>query len=864
MVYRTPDAQDAAQDYPSPRQRCTRQEYIVPRGWGSVLLRPSAFRVDCSPFLPLTEVLVLHIRAQNAALILRRFRDSMVFEAFEVSPSPGAVMGVEGKLICSYPGPAVVLPLDVAHDPSFVGQLVSFLVHMDVDRLGAPTTTKAGSKVPETRDTTHPRYITQLLSMILYGMGKEAKVNRITKRVADEVCWDSARNPWRRSPLWLVIRVAIQTTTDSRDTYKAFMVFFQAKLLRLFLCHGLSSELLHAARAKTSRRVYKLGASASPRLLEAVAAVGREIEQCLQARWSEEQRLQAISPSYIPDPLAFEQDTTISLLESRAYLTNIICPDSYTQTSTAFHPRHISRLRDIYDFHNLYPDGLIKATQADSYVALADFEFLVQERLDSWVMKNRREESACKTLGSCLEQYISITEKQYSSTPEAQSLMLLTIMELWVALDTIAVVQCPLLSSYSPEIPASFLDPLLLRRAKSIERAAQIEHYLRRRHFGATCATSIYSNQLDNTTFAVRYFQGSPSLQAIKVSIESVAANAREEKLTELRQRNAEHKSLTQKIASRSCEYVKDWFIFRHSDSCSKCELQEEADEMCIAVHEWPFPTRPLEAEAIVFELKCPPVFAIWRTRTYQILRDIGMAHITVQSQFTPPVLLDNYDGLAAWSQQGTSGRITFGSETKSFSKSHYCNVRIPAVKSGVCVNNGLCFRLYDSVRGECVTSSFDLNLDSYCTLRLPEGSYSHLQYAVAHTTHTHNETTVNQGDCPVNLNMHEQLAFSNLRCGSQLQWKNIARELRANILTFSREEVHSLITQVAWQIGPLSNDGSTREWHFELGVSDFGLVLIQEAKDLLSRIEANWMEGTTVKSISMSPLFSRTDNTLC
>jgi len=407
------------------------------------------------------------------------------------------------------------------------------------------------------------------------------------------------------------------------------------------------------------------------------------------------------------------------------------------------------------------------------------------------------------------------------------------------------------------------LDPLLLRRAKSIERAAQIEHYLRRRHSSATCATSIYSDRLDNTMFAVRYFKGSPSLQAIKTSIERSAAGARETKRMELRRKNAEHRSLTQKIAECSCEYVNDGWGFRHSYSCSRCKLQVQANAMCIDVHEWPLPTRPLEAEAIVFELKCPPVFALWRTRTYQILRDIGMTN-TVQSKFTPPVLLEGYSGLAAWSQQGTSGRITFGSETKSFLKSHYCSLRIPAVEDSVCVNNGLRFRLYDSVREENVPSSFDLNLNSYCTLRLPEGLYLHLQYAVAHTTHTHNETIVNQGDCPVNLNMHEQLAFSNLRCGSQLQWKNIARELRANILTLSREEVHTLITQAAWQIGPLSNDGSTREWHFELGVSDFGLVLIREAKDLLSRIEANWMEGTTVKSISMSPLFSRTDNTLC
>jgi len=129
----------------------------------------------------------------------------MVFEAFEVSATPEAVMEVDGKLICSYPGPAVELPLNVAHDSSFVEQLVSFLVQMDVDQLDVPTTTKAGSKVSETRGTTHPRYITQLLTMILHGMGKEAEINRITKCIADDICWDSARNPWRRSPLWLVL-----------------------------------------------------------------------------------------------------------------------------------------------------------------------------------------------------------------------------------------------------------------------------------------------------------------------------------------------------------------------------------------------------------------------------------------------------------------------------------------------------------------------------------------------------------------------------------------------------------------------------------------------------------------------------------
>ncbi|KIM46712.1 hypothetical protein M413DRAFT_23079 [Hebeloma cylindrosporum] len=802
--------------------------------------------------LEIGAVLVYHIRGQNAAVILRRLQHTVVFEVFEVSPLPEAVMAIEGKLICSYPGPAVELPLEVARDSSFVEQLVNFLVQMHIDRLpGAEaTTTKAGSKVPETRGTTHPKYISQLLIMILRGMGSEATVNRITKRIADEVCWNNALNPWRRSPLWLVLRVAIQTTADSRETYKAFMVFFQARLLQLFIDHDLPSELLHAARVKTSRRIHKLGASAPPRLLQAMAALSQKVKECLELRWSTAQHLQEFSPSYTPYPATVEKDTIISLLESRTYLARILSPESYTDTFTKFHPSNFPRLRDL---HDLAPSGLTKAVQADGRIALADFEFLVQEQLDSWVMENRHLESGCKTLGSLLGQYISASQAHYSSNPEDESLMLLTIMELWVALDTIAGVKCPLLLSYSPVIPASFLNPLLLRRAKSIERAAQIERYIRRRHSNATIATSIFSDQLNRDTFAVRFFQASPILHAARASIESHAATMRENKRKELQEFNERHRLLTLEVATLSCNFSGSYRRAKHTKACSKCMLQKRADKMCIEVHEWPLPHHPLESEATVFELNCPPVFAIWRTCTYRILRDIGMAHVPAQSRFSPKVLLEDYKGLANWSIKGTSGRITIGSETKSFLQSHYRATKIPAEEDRVCVNNGLRFRLYDTVKEEHVLSTFDLNLDSYCTLRIledGEGLYCGLQYAVSHTTHAHNDTIVNQGACPSNLSIHEHLAFSNLRCGSHLQWMNIARELRSNILTFSREEVHTLLTQAAWQIGPLSNDGLTRDWHFELGVSGFGLVLIREAMDLLSSVEANWIEGTTVKSI--------------
>jgi hypothetical protein len=203
------------------------------------------------------------IRAQNAAVVIRKLESETIFESFEVSPDPTAVMGAKGKLICSYPGPAIAVPDTIAGKHTFNAELANFLVHMDQDVLdAAATTTKAKSTVLEERDTTHPRYITELLTGILRGLGSIADVPRIRKRIGDDVLWDSAKLPWRRSPLWLVIRVALQTTLErsalGRTTYKSFVLSFMTGLTRLALNRDLSNDTLHFMAAKIARRLLSL------------------------------------------------------------------------------------------------------------------------------------------------------------------------------------------------------------------------------------------------------------------------------------------------------------------------------------------------------------------------------------------------------------------------------------------------------------------------------------------------------------------------------------------------------------------------------------------------------------------------------
>src|SRR6266851_513318 len=161
----------------------------------------------------------MHIREQNAALIVRRLAtaDFVQFEVFEVLPLIRAVMEVEGKLLCSYPGPAIRIPADIFTDECFLRELSSFLVQMDVDCLDQT------SSYLDEFDGAHPRYISELLVGILRGYGQPADLDRITKRIGDEVLLDTTGQPspdkrwWDKLSQW---RDKLSPRQNERNQYR--------------------------------------------------------------------------------------------------------------------------------------------------------------------------------------------------------------------------------------------------------------------------------------------------------------------------------------------------------------------------------------------------------------------------------------------------------------------------------------------------------------------------------------------------------------------------------------------------------------------------------------------------------------------
>jgi hypothetical protein len=150
------------------------------------------------------------IHQQNAAIISTRRQERLVFETFELSPTNQAVVSTKGRLTRCFPGPTVALNTE-SHPGllQIIAQTLSSMSHGVMPGM-QPVIVKAGAKHDELRDTTDPAAVTELFVGFLRGFGEPAWISGISKNTRDEVLWSKALAPWRRSPMWLLLKVTLQ------------------------------------------------------------------------------------------------------------------------------------------------------------------------------------------------------------------------------------------------------------------------------------------------------------------------------------------------------------------------------------------------------------------------------------------------------------------------------------------------------------------------------------------------------------------------------------------------------------------------------------------------------------------------------
>ncbi|KAL8931584.1 MAG: hypothetical protein Q9211_006861, partial [Gyalolechia sp. 1 TL-2023] len=115
------------------------------------------------------EIIILHIVRQNSGLVIQKEKIGYVVETFEASPRSADVLAAKRALEWDFPSRAVVIPSQTFEEETFHDALATFLEKASVDEVKqyAATTLKAGSNAYESRDTTFPAIVGQLLVTIL-------------------------------------------------------------------------------------------------------------------------------------------------------------------------------------------------------------------------------------------------------------------------------------------------------------------------------------------------------------------------------------------------------------------------------------------------------------------------------------------------------------------------------------------------------------------------------------------------------------------------------------------------------------------------------------------------------------------------
>lgn len=159
-----------------------------------------------------------------------------------------------------------------------------------------PKAWKAKTAHVEERDTVLPFIVKNLFPSVIQAFGgTNSQVNGFWKHTREEVIWDhGSKLPWRRSPVWLLLRAALQSTlspptnNDSYDSslYKKFMVFFLSKLLHHCVQAGWSCDQLDMMNVKIARRLLKLDISKAEAWMTYTGNVIKEAREILQDRWA--------------------------------------------------------------------------------------------------------------------------------------------------------------------------------------------------------------------------------------------------------------------------------------------------------------------------------------------------------------------------------------------------------------------------------------------------------------------------------------------------------------------------------------------------------------------------------------------------
>ncbi|CZT03079.1 uncharacterized protein RAG0_09953 [Rhynchosporium agropyri] len=828
-----------------------------------------------------TDFILIHIGQQNAALIIRREKsdlaDEVVFEAFEASPVSENVLAAKGSLQWDFPGSAVAIPTTDFDNSDFQDELATFLEKASTESIKqfAAHILKAGSITYESRDTVDPAIITTMLMTVFEVTGRRILPILLRKKVRDEVYWDKGE-PWRRCPFWLCLRVAVQrhfymVEHDGlgRLKYKILMCFLLARLLTDCIPE-IQLELLFYLKSKLCRRVVKLESEkaivevplalayekllvqARPFLAEAVSSASRRINIAWEVMKKKMQRPVFPLPMRLINPY-------LQLRCSRRYLDQLLNAPRFQKMAPS---------NQVWSLPQSYRHTA-RTTKPATAFANHYFQLAITEsELNQQAFDSSKASAAinykqnCMGISKSIEEYLGKVGSSYDSNPEQKSVMLLTVMELWMAMDSNAVKAFDLLRDYNSGFPVQILDVLHLPQRKDMIRLQKIRTHIQQRDLACKYPRMTMFSNVQRGCFAERFYDDSavnhPLLEVHEL-IEDDAARSREEKEQELQIKNSQYEEIARELMVAPCTRVSSGSrkMISDVDECRHCELVTSRSKCTIRVHEHPLPVDPSQAKSAIFEMACPEPLLAYRQATWRILGTLGLSEPLQGDR--PRILLRDYKRLVPYGssrKQSNSSGFCMASTSKSFRFTHYTVVPLPTTIESVCKPNGMHLSYFDT-RLELWPGDLyqKPSFAHHCRMSIPPTSpFALFNYASGFDAvsmgPSSNEIIASQTRCPPGTNVHEFVAFQILFAGKARRWPQLLVELGSSNINFSTDAVTSLIQFLALQAGPGMGDNHLGVICAVFKDKIFCENLIQQLEQRLDAISTNWRDTNSMESL--------------
>ncbi|KAL9653598.1 hypothetical protein ABK040_000515 [Willaertia magna] len=723
------------------------------------------------------------------------------------------------------------------------------------------TTTKRGIKVVETREPVKPDYVIEwLLATLTNQEGIETEVERIPKKIRDSVLWNDTEIPFRRSGLWLTMKVVLHTFFVWKCGKQLGTIYYKTVMLKLMLelakhshMNTIDSDVKIQINAKIAHRMNKLKSLvddckeiSNTSFIQSILIQGSQvvmtIEKGIKKDWNK-----IVEQNKENNSFELKQNVVNDLTNTRHTLSNAEkylkifggVVDNSDKKKKLSVPKCIGR-----DFTNVIFN--FNATEEnDAFTQLFDFENWVRDEIDNWIYsKKLNYVEYSQRLYDLLTNYEGKAKKYYRNDPLGNSRMILTVLNIIRVLHILSIKISPILKEYKSGVEIEILQSVLAVTKNDLKYTKSLEDYFlnfdKNAHYTSILQQCI-NNDATSDSFFVRFAENNTEIQNTKDKILEIAKQKAAQKIEEIREKRKRYKKLKQKSNGLEHEYFSSssYPYHNHSRNCTKCRYNNEADSITATHYEWPLPKDENECNSVMFELCAPNPLFNFRDALH-LLATIDGRISDNGTNSSIKGLWRNTDQLSSYCTSKAQ-RITLASETKLFSVSHYKKV-IELSEDEAVVPNGFGL-IYASICGieKRIRMESNANIKDLTYFRLQQDIYGTLDWSVKSLNHDQNQVLAHKFECHQKLAMTEFIEFGSFRTGHNLIIHNLVRCLETRSLSFEREDVLRLILQSLWESGPSTTTSWIRESNASL--SDTFLVneLLLSLIRLLDEYQDNW-----------------------